>query len=77
MSAEESVTLRRFEKNLEKIKTSLELMKKYGIDEEILEAWLQIKTKLSKHDVQLMLNSTKEFYNKLLSKEMLKELDDK
>jgi predicted DNA-binding protein YlxM (UPF0122 family) len=74
MAIEDNVTLKKFEKSLEKIRQSLELMKKYGIDIEILEAWLQVRTKLSKHDIQLMLKSTEEFYNKLIAKEMCKEL---
>ena len=75
MSNGENLTLKRFEQKLDRIRVSLDLMNKYGIDEEILETWIQAKTKLSKRDVQLMLKATHAFYNKLIAKEMCKSLE--
>ena len=56
-----------FEKKLKTLLEGIEIMKKNGIDEEILICWLIQKTKLSRKNVQLMLNSQEEFYNKLLN----------
>ena len=71
MTLEDNQTLKNLEKKLEQIRISLEIMKKSGVDEEILITWLQAKTKLSQKDIKLMLKSTEEFYSKLLKKEML------
>jgi hypothetical protein len=71
MPIEDNPTLKTFEKKLDQIRHGLEVMEKCGIDEEILIAWIQSKTKFSRKDIKLMLDSTEDFYNRLLKKEML------
>ena len=72
MAIEDNPTLKTFEKKLDQIRQGLEIMKRCGIDDELLIAWIQSKTKLPQKDIKLMLKSTEEFYGKLLKKEMLK-----
>jgi len=62
-----------FGERLKKVLEGLNTMKNYGLDEEILIAWLIVKTKLSKKDVCLMLRSQEEFYNKLISQSILEQ----
>ena len=75
MAIEDNTTLKTFEKKLDQIRQGLEIMKRCGIDDEILIAWIQSKTKLSQKDIKLMLKSTEEFYSKLLKKEILKKFE--
>ena len=51
-------------------------LKECGIDPELLEIYLERKTKLSKRKVKEMIHHTEEFYNKLLKSQMLEELKD-
>lgn len=66
-----------FGDRLKKVLEGFQTMQHFGIDSEILIAWLQIKTKLSKKDIELMLKHQEEFYNKLLSENILDSLDEK
>ena len=63
-----------FGNRLKKLIEGIETMKHFGLDEGILIAWLCHKTKLSKKDVQLMLKSQDEFYNKLMKKNIIENL---
>lgn len=65
-----------FGKRLKKVLEGFNTIKHYGLDEEILICWLQVKTRLNKKDIQLMLKSQEEFYNKLLSEDILDGLED-
>jgi len=65
-----------FEKKLKTLIEGIEIMKKNGIDEEILICWLIQKTKLSRKNVQLMLNSQGEFYNRMLDKSIFDALKE-
>ena len=71
MPIEDNPTLRTFENKLDQIRQGLEIMKRCGVDDEILIAWIQAKTKFSQKDIKLMLRSTEEFYARLIKKEML------
>lgn len=62
-------------KRLKEVKEKFEALKKCGIDEEILEIYLQVKTKLSRKKVREFLVNLEKFYNKLISTEVLKKLE--
>lgn len=49
-------------------------LKECGIDEEILETYLQSKTKLSRKNVRLVIDNLDNFYNKLIKTEILERL---
>lgn len=49
-------------------------LKNSGIDEEILEIYLQHKTKLSKRNIKLVISNLDEFYNKTIKNNILREL---
>ena len=59
---------------LKRVMEGFSIMKNLGIDEEILIAWLQVKTKLSAKVVRIMLRSQEEFYERLMREEMLKKI---
>lgn len=60
-------TIRIFGARLKKVIEGINLMKNFGMDEDILICWLRIKTGLSQADIKLMLKSQEEFYNKLVA----------
>ncbi len=64
-----------FGNRLKRLVEGIETMKHFGLDNDILIFWLCHKTKLSKKDVQLMLKSQEEFYNKLLKKNIIENLE--
>jgi hypothetical protein len=66
-----------FGERLKKVLEGIEILKNFGLDEEILISWLQTKTHLSKKDIELVLRRQEEFYNKLLNKNILDNLEDK
>ncbi len=63
-----------FGSRLKKLIEGIETMKHFGLDNDILTSYLCHKTKLSKRDVQLMLKSQEEFYNKLMKKNIIENL---
>ncbi len=65
-----------FGKRLKKLIEGIELMKHYGLDNEILIAWLCQKTRLPKTEVILMLKSQEEFYNRLMKKDIVEALEN-
>lgn len=65
-----------FGQRLKKVIEGFNTMKHFGLDEEILICWLRIKTGLSLKDLKLMLKSQEEFYDKLLSKNVLNLLEE-
>lgn len=60
--------------NLKKIKESFDLWKNSGLNQELLIIFIQHKTKLSKHQVKLMLSSMDDFFDKLITEEVTKNL---
>lgn len=62
------------EKNLKEAKEKFEALSKIGIDREILEIYLQYKTKMSRQKVKEMLRHTEEFFNKLVAEETAEKL---
>jgi len=64
-----------FGNRLKQLIQGIETMKHFGLDNEILISWLCYKTKLPKKDVQLMLKSQEEFYNRLMKKNIIENLE--
>jgi ADP-heptose:LPS heptosyltransferase len=60
----------KLEKRLKEIKETFEALKKAGVNEEILLAFIQMRTKMSRRDIKQMLNAQEEFYSNLISKEV-------
>ena len=61
-------------KRLTEVRDKFVELKKCGIDEEILEIYLQSKTKLSRKKIKEFINHIDEFYNKLIKNAILKGL---
>jgi hypothetical protein len=68
----EKVTL--LERRLKQVKETFEALKKSGINEEILIAYLQNKTKMSRKAIKRMLDNIEQFYEDLVSKEVANAL---
>ena len=62
-------------KKLTEVRDKFIKLKECGIDEEILEIYLQSKTKLSRKNVRLVLDNLDRFYNKLIKEEILEVLE--
>ena len=62
---------------LKKVIECFNAIKNFGLDEDILIAYICQKTKLSKHDVNLMIRATDDFYTKLIKKDIIKGLREK
>lgn len=63
-------------KRLTEVRDKFNELKECGIDEEILEIYLQSKTKLSRKNVRLVLDNLDRFYNKLIKDEILEGLKE-
>ena len=59
---------------LKNVAKAFDVMKRYGIDEDLLIAYLCHNTKMSLRDVKEFLKTTEEFYTKLCKNEMLASL---
>lgn len=59
-------------KNLKSVHEKFDALVNCGIDRELLEVYVQKKTGLSSKKVKQMLNSTEDFFNKLVDEEMVK-----
>lgn len=62
-------------KRLTEVRDKFIELKKCGIDEEILEIYLQKKTNLSRKNVRLVLENLDKFYDKLIKKEIIEGLE--
>ncbi len=60
-------SVKRLVKNVEKLR-------KLGVNQEILEAYIAHKTRLPKRDIKKMLSSYEDFCNKIVSKEVAEKL---
>lgn len=67
--------LRSFNKRLETLNANLEIMKKVGVDEDILVAYLCHNLKISEKRAREILHSIEEFYNKLIKSGMAKTIE--
>lgn len=61
-------------KRLTEVRDKFIELKNCGIDEEILEIYLQNKTKLSRKKIKEVINHLDDFYNKLIKNEILENL---
>ena len=61
-------------KRLTEVKDKFNELKNCGIDEEILEIYLQSKTKLSRKKIKEFIHHLDEFYNKLIKTAILEGL---
>jgi len=64
----------KLKETLERLNKSLEDMKRYGMDEEILIAYLKYKTKLSTKQINLVLLNIDTFYAKTIGRMVAKAL---
>ena len=71
-----SASLNTFNKRLEELNYSLDIIKKYGLDEEILEAYLVYKLKVSGKMSREIINTIEEFQRKTINKMMIKSLEN-
>ncbi len=62
-------------KRLTEVRDKFIALKECGIDEEILEIYLQSKTKLSRKKIKELINHQDDFYNKLIKNEILEGLE--
>jgi tRNA A22 N-methylase len=63
-------------KRLKEVVEKFKTIKDCGVDEELLEIYLEKKTKLSKKKVKEVLNNMEEFYNKLVKGSILEKLNE-
>lgn len=70
---EDKITI--LNKRLKIVKEKFDALKLCGMDNEILEIYLQHKTKLSKKDVKLLLKCEEEFFHRLIKKNILENLE--
>jgi uncharacterized protein YjgD (DUF1641 family) len=63
-------------KRLKEIVEKFKQLKDCGVYEELLEIYLEKKTKLSKKKVKEFLNNMEEFYNKLVKGSILEKLNE-
>jgi len=64
-----------FNKRLEELNSALEIIKKFGFDQEILEAYLAYKLKLSGKQAREILECIEEFHRKTVNRAIVKGLE--
>ena len=62
---------------LKEVSKKFDDLKKCGIDEEILEIYLQNKTKLSRRKIKEFLKNLEDFYHKLVKNAIIDSLEEK
>ena len=60
-----------FGERLKKVQEGIEVMKHYGLDEEILIAWLCHELKISVKKAKQITSCTQEFYDTLLKEQIV------
>ncbi len=63
-------------KRLKEVKEKFDALQKSGIDHEILEIYLANKTLLPRRDVKKLLSHLEDFYDRLIKKDILKNLEN-
>jgi len=63
-------------KRLKEVVEKFNALKKSGMDLDILVTYISAKTKLTKKEVQDVLDNVDKFYNKILGDEVLKSLEE-
>jgi len=62
-------------RRLKQVVDKFDALKKSGMDEEILKIYLKHKTKLSMNNIEKVLKTMDEFYNKLIKLELIEGLE--
>lgn len=63
-----------FNKRLKELNDSLDIIKKYGFDEDILISHLMVKLKVAKKQAIQIIESYNDFYEKTIKKMVIKSL---
>ena len=64
-------------KRLKDVVEKFKQLKECGIDEELLEIYLERKTKLSRKKVKSVLDNMEDFYNKLIKDAIVEKLEER
>ena len=72
--ANAQATLNSFNKRLEELNAALEIVKKFGFDEDLLEAYLAHKLKISGKQAREIMECIDEFHRKTVNKMIVKDL---
>ena len=65
-----------FGERLKKVAEGFRVMKQFGVDEEILICYLMVHLKIGRSQVEKMIKSTDEFYEKLLKEGIIEGLEE-
>ena len=68
--------LTKLSNRLKEVKEKFEALKKSGVDKELLNVWIQHKTKLSKGNVIKMIEAQEDFYTRLVKESIIEKLGD-
>lgn len=68
------VTLNTFNNRLQELNAALEVVKKFGFDEDLLEAYLAHNLKISGKQAREIIDCIDEFHRKTVNKMIVKEL---
>jgi len=68
------VNLNKLEDHMKEVVKKFKELKQLGIDEEIMLIYIADKTRLPKNKVKQMLKCQEDFYNKLISNEVVDKL---
>lgn len=63
-----------FGDRLKKVIEGINIMKTYGLDEEILICWLESRLKVSHKQASLIIKETDEFYRKFMATRIMDDL---
>ena len=66
-----------FNKRIQELNESLEIIKRFGFDSEILEAYLSFKLKISGKQAREIINCIDDFHRKTINREIVNGLEDK
>ena len=69
-----TVTLNTFNNRLKELNDALEIVKKFGFDEDLLEAYLAHNLKISGKQAREIMECIDEFHRKTVNKMIVKEL---
>jgi hypothetical protein len=68
--------LNSFNERLKKLNEGITILKEYGLNEDILEAYLMVNLKIGKAEAQKIMDCYEDFYEKVLKKITLKQLKE-
>ena len=72
--ANAQATLNSFNNRLKELNTALEIIKKFGFDDDLLEAYLAHNLKVSGKQAREIINCIDEFHRKTVNKMIVKDL---